>query len=660
MPRIRLLATSLALALCATTAAQAQQFSGFFSFGDSLSDAGNIAALNGLPPGFGFTTNPDPNSVELIAKTFGFNLTNSSGGGTDFAYGGACVEQNSATFTCGPSAGIPFDISITGQVAAYIGAGKVDPNALYTMWGGANDLFTYAALAGGGFITGNQALVGSATAAGTETGLINALQTAGARNIIVFNLPNIAVTPDAAASAQAAGQAAAGAWLATHPGDTAGAAAAAQAAGAQVIQSLTGLSLMFNTTLNQGMAGRTGIIPVNVFGLVNEVLANPGAYGFSNTTGMACSTGPGVGGAPSSVACGPAGSGLPYTYASGTNQSYFFADGVHPTGAAHALLAQAVVSEIVAPSYTSMLAEAPLQVFDIQNRAIRGQMQADMSDRTDGSLRSFASYDYSHQSFDATATSPRMTNNSNSLVIGADYNVNSAITVGMSTTFSHQDASFGNGGGFQNNEPMGAAWVVWHTPDWYVSALGSAGQLNFNGINRVIQLGTATRVESGSTSGSHLGGELAGGYWFHFDDLKTGPFASVSHQRVHVGSYFENGSDSLTMDFGAQTRNSTIWRLGWDLTGDAKAFGGTFHPFARVAYNHETDNGPRLVSAGLIGLNGTFSMPGYQPDSSYWTGQVGIAAELGGNFSGFASYDGHFGDSSQRIDSFNVGVKWSW
>ncbi|MBS0213017.1 MAG: autotransporter domain-containing protein [Proteobacteria bacterium] len=671
MPRIRLLATSLALALCATTAAQAQQFTGVISFGDSLSDAGNIAAMNGLPPGFGFTTNPDPVTVELIAKAFGFNLTNYSplvpgSSGTDFAYGGACVQPNSPSFTCVNS---PGAFSLTTQVNGYIAGGHVDPNALYTMWGGANDLFTYAALAAGGgggegggpAITGQQALAGVATSAATETGLINALQTAGARNIIVFNLPNIAVTPAAAAQAQAAGQAAAAAVLAGG-GTPAQAAAAAQAAGAQVIQSLTGLSLMYNTTLNQGMAGRTGIIPVNVFGLVNEVLANPGAYGFTNTTGMACSTGPGVGGTPSSVACGPASLAghLPYTYAPGTDLSYFFADGVHPTGAAHALLAQAVVSEIQAPSYTSMLAEAPLQVFDIQNRAIRGQMQADMSDRADGSLRTFASYDYSHQSFDATATSPRMTNNSNSLVIGADYNVNSAITFGMSTTFSHQDASFGNGGGFQNNEPMGAAWVVWHTPDWYLSALGSVGQLNFNGINRVIQLGTATRIESGSTSGSHLGGELAGGYWFHFDDLKTGPFASVSHQRVHVGSYFENGSDSLTMDFGAQTRNSTIWRLGWDLTGDTKAFGGTFHPFARVAYNHESDAGPRLVSAGLIGLNGTFSMPGYQPNSSYWTGQLGVAASLGGNFSGFASYDGHFGDSSQRIDSFNVGVKMSW
>ncbi len=664
MPRIRLLASALALAICATTAAQAQQFSNVIGFGDSLSDAGNIAAINGLPPGNSFTTNPDPVAMQIIAAAYGFDMTNNSpfvpgsSGGTDYAYGGACIQANSATFTCGLS---PGAFSLTSQVTGYLAGGAADPNALYMMWGGANDLFTYATLAGMGVINGQQALAGSATAAATEVGLVNALQTAGARNVILFNLPNIAVTPDAHAQAVAAGNAAAAAVIAGG-GTPDQAAAAAQQAAASVIQSLTGLSLMFNNTLNAGMAGRTGIIPVNVFGLVNEVLADPGKYGFSNTTGMACSTGPGVGGNPSSVACGPAGSGLPWTYAPGTDQSYFFADGVHPTGAGHQLLADAVLAEIVAPAYTSMLAEAPLQVFDIQNRAIHDQMQADMgSERPDGSLRSFATFDYSHQRFDATPTSPSMTVRNDSLVIGADYRVNGAVSFGVATTLTHQRADFGAGAGFQNNEPMGAAWMTWHTPDWYVSVLGSVGQLNFSGIDRVFAIGPALRTETGSTDGSHMGAELSGGYWFHFGDgMKTGPYVSFSHQRVRVGSFFEDGNDSTAMVFGRQNRDSTLSTFGWELNGDANAFGGTFHPFARVAYVHESDNDPRWVSAGLVTLNGTFSMPTYQPDSSYWTGQLGVAADLGANFSGFAAYSGHFGDANLRVNSFNLGLKWSW
>ncbi len=640
MPRIRLLASAVALAICsiataAASTAQVPAYDSVISFGDSLSDAGNVAALNGLPPGFSFTTNPDPVSVQLIAAAFGFDQTNISplipgSHGTNYAYGGACVQANSATFTCALS---PAPFSITTQVTGYLAAngGNADGQALFTMWGGANDIFTYAGLAGAGLITSAQAAGGTAISAHTEAGLIDALHAAGAGNVIVFNLPDIGLTPQFRGTAGQAG--------------------------------ITGLSLVFNGQLNAALSGKTGIIPVDVFGLVNEVFANPTAYGFANVTGTACSTGPGVGGPPSSVACGPASLAgqLPYTYLPGTNLSYFFADGVHPTGAAHALLAEAVLQEIQAPGIVSMLAETPLQAFATTTRGIHDQMQADMAgQRADGTLRTYASVDYSRQRYDATSTSPQTNSDDSSLLIGSDYYVNSTISLGLSSTFSHQDASFGGGGGFQNNEPLVSAYGMWHTPDFYVSLLGAVGQLNINGVQRVIQLGATTRTESGSTSGSHTGVELAGGYFFHWGDIKSGPFASFSAQHVRVGSYNENGNDSTAMVFGRQSRSSTISRIGWELSGDNTMFGSDIRPFARVAYEHEGDASVRDVSAGLVGLNGTFSLPGFQPDSSYWTGELGVAANLGSSFTGYAAYAGHFGDSSQRVDSFNLGLKWSW
>ena len=56
MPRFHRLAGAVALALGCAGAAQAQQFSSFVVFGDSLSDSGNIAAASALPPGTSFTT----------------------------------------------------------------------------------------------------------------------------------------------------------------------------------------------------------------------------------------------------------------------------------------------------------------------------------------------------------------------------------------------------------------------------------------------------------------------------------------------------------------------------------------------------------------------------------------------------------------------------
>jgi len=637
MPRIRLLASALALAICsistaAATTVQAPLFSGVFSFGDSLSDSGNIAIVTGLPPGNSFTTNPDPEAVEIIAGAFGFTNGPSLAGGTDFAFGGACVEANSATFTCGLS---PGDFSVTTQVSDYLTStgGKADGHALYTMLGGANDIFTYLGLAGAGVITPDQAAAGTVVAARTEAGLVDALHAAGAGNIVVLNLPNIGATPELALQGPAAQQAA------------------------------TQLVLVYNGQLNAAMSGKTGIIPVDTFGLVNEVLANPGAYGFSNVTGMACATGPGVGGLPSSVACGNSSmiGILPYTYADGTNLSYFFADGVHPTGAAGALLAESVLQEIEAPSFVSMLAETPLQTFETLTRGVHNEMEAGTGGRENGSLRTYASIDYSRQRYDATSSSPSLASDNSSLIIGSDYLVNNEFSIGTSEIFSHQDAKFGGGGGgFQNNEPMISAWGAWHTPDMYVSLLGSVGQLNLNGIDRVIHLGTMTRTETGSSSGSHTGVELAAGYFFHWGDLKTGPFASIAHERVRVGSYNENGNDSTAMYFGRQKRDSTISKIGWELSGDSKMFDSTLHPFARVAYQHEGDANVRDVSAGVVGLNGTFEMPGFQPDSSWWSGELGVAAEMGSNFSLYGAYAGQFGNSNVRVDSFNLGLKWRW
>ena len=626
MPRIHLLASAVALAICSVTAAHAQEFSKVISFGDSLTDAGNVAALNGLPAGFSFTTNPDPVSVQLIAAAYGFNQTNISplipgSAGTNYAYGGACVQPNSVSFSCQLS---PGAFSITTQVTGYLTAngGHADGGALYTMWGGANDIFSYAGLAGAHVITQAQAAGGVAVSAGTEAGLITALQTAGAKNIIVFNLPDIGSTPEFRGTANQA--------------------------------SITGLTLIFNGQLNAAMAGKTGIIPVDTFGLVNEVLANPGLYGFTNVTAPAC-TGAGT---PSSVACGPAGSPLPYTYAAGTNQTYLFADGVHPTGAGHALLAQAVLAEIAAPSYISMLGEAPLQVFETQTRALGDQMQADLArTREAGSLRTFASVDYSRQRFDATSSSPRTSSNNTTLTVGGDYYANDAISVGMASSFAYQSADFAGGGGYKNVEPLLSAFGVWHSPNAYVSAVASVGQLNFNSIERNIVLGPTTRVEQGKTTGTHTGFQLEGGYYFQLGDtMKTGPYASVANQRVSVDSFYEKNGDSTSMVFGRQKRNSNIYKLGWQLT----SYGSSWRPYAKVAYEHEADGDIRSVNAGSATLNGTFSMPGFQPDSSWWDAELGLSADLGDNFTGYAAYNGQFGNSTVRVDSINLGMKFSF
>src|SRR5690606_32176832 len=97
--------------------------------------------------------------------------------------------------------------ALTTQVNSYLSAngGRADPNALYTVWGGANDLF---AVAGG---ADPATTIGGAVTA--QVGIIGTLQNAGARYILVPTIPDLGVTPQFRAGGAA--NMAAGTQLAT-------------------------------------------------------------------------------------------------------------------------------------------------------------------------------------------------------------------------------------------------------------------------------------------------------------------------------------------------------------------------------------------------------------------------------------------------------------
>ena len=108
------------------------------------------------------------------------------------------------------------------------------------------------------------------------------------------------------------------------------------------------------------------MIPLNTFSFLREVAANPSAYNFRNVTGTACQ--PQI--TAQSLTCNPT------SYVSPDAASaYAFADGVHPTTAAHKLLAD----------YTTATIEGPRQIAVLPHSAATiGRLRADMiSDHLD-------------------------------------------------------------------------------------------------------------------------------------------------------------------------------------------------------------------------------------------------------------------------------------
>ena len=616
MLRTRHLVSALAAAMLLATTAQAAgspPFDNVVVFGDSLSDAGQFfsTALNEYSK---FTTNPGDVAVQVVASNYGFNLQPSRVGGSDYAYGGAGV----ITDDDGPDPSIP---TITQQITGYLAnGGKADPHSLYMVWGGANDIFYHSTQYGIGTLfpgageTAAQATANINAAATQELVLINQLKQAGANYLVVFNLPNVGATPSAQQDA------------ALIPG----------------IQTfLTGVSQSYNQTLNAGLGSHT--LGVNVYALFNQVVANPAKYGFTNITTPACTT-------ASSHDCDSS-----TLVAPGADQTYLFADGVHPTTATHAMLAQVVLSEMAAPQQISLLGEAPLASATEQTHTMRNQM---LDDSQGSETRAFVNIDYAQQSFDGGINSPKTSSNNANLTLGVDMQANENLSAGVALGVARNNADTAAGaGGYQLKDYSGLGYVTYQAGGGYAGGYASYGQSSFDDIERVFQIGAARTSETGNTDGSHRGIGFTAGWWFNFSSIKTGPFANLEWQDIKVDSYRENGSDATAMWFGGQQREALITTVGWRLQGHWQVGNATLSPYAELAWNRDSRANPDAVTTGLNTMNGSFTIAGFTPDKTWGTADVGLSAQLASNVTSWLGYSGRFSDNSQKYNSVNMGVR---
>jgi len=631
MPRTKHLVSALALALAGMGTAQAQEFSAVISFGDSLSDAGQYAAL---PPPFyfgaqgSFTTNPDDVWTQVLASSFGLSQTASLAGGTNYAWGGAptafSIPPIPLALTCIPAT-LPCQ-SVQQQLGASLAAtgGHADPNALYTYWAGANDIFNYLSWAGPQvvspgpppvlgppLITAAQAQLFTGASALTAVGEIGALQAAGAKHIVVLNLPDIGLTP---AFRGTAGQA-----------------------------SVSGLVFVYNTTLNGGLASlQDGIIPINAYQLIGEVIADPAQYGFANVTATACSpAGPGGG---SSLFCTPASYVAP-----NANETYLFADGVHPSGAAHRMLAQVVQATIVAPSQVSFASDIPLAVYDSQSNFLNNQifwMSRQPRSAGDGAL--YGRMQYSRNDFDPDGNTHGFESNLAFLSLGGDVGWTDHFNVGGSISYGGTRGD-GYHSSIDADEVMASLFGVWHGEHGYIDFILSGGSSNFD-IDRVIPIGAANRHEQGDTSAAHYAGEIGAGLTFGSDTFKHGPFASWTWQQVRVRHFAEDGLDSTAMWFNDFERESSIGRIGYQFEGDV----GNFHPFGRVAYAKQNDVDPVSVQAGSNTMNGHFTFQGFTYAEDFIEGELGLGWAVNDRTNLNVSYRGRFNDDNHDFDALSL------
>lgn len=299
------------------------QISQVYFFGDSLTDSGFNDLWPGLPSGKAptFTTfggytwsqyvardikgfvlpiYPGPSPTDTITNN-GIETVPSFVSGTlhgiNYAAAGSTTNSTGNGETWAPS--------LVQQVQYYLGTHNqaADPNALYFVWSGANDLLILLANPAS---TQAQLLQAANTASINVANQVATLAARGARRIVVLSLPNIGYTP------------------------------ALQAQGAAAMASAKNLTFTYNSMLNIQL-GRviaqygTKILYVDVYDLLNNVILAAQAgqpysiagqtFRFTNFSLPAC------GASTQAISC-----------PSGTPSGYIFADTIHPTDMAHRVL----------------------------------------------------------------------------------------------------------------------------------------------------------------------------------------------------------------------------------------------------------------------------------------------------------------------------------
>jgi phospholipase/lecithinase/hemolysin len=235
----------------ATLIAQAAtpKYDALYVFGDSYCDVGNLFALTGgaepAAPYYNGRFSNGPIWLDHVAGFLGVPLKASALGGTDYAFGGAWVtEPQSVT-------GVP---SVLQQVELYLSQhkGKADPNVLYILEGGGNDILDTT--------SGSPEALGLRIAEGLAYSEL-LLRRAGARHFIIPDLFKVALLPAAAGNTTFA--------------------TAASAAADKALDELLGAE-----ELLEGIH----IVRMNVFSLFNAIATDPTHFGFTNITNPCLTT----------------------------------------------------------------------------------------------------------------------------------------------------------------------------------------------------------------------------------------------------------------------------------------------------------------------------------------------------------------------------------
>lgn len=590
----------LALA-CAQANAAPNPYSNFVVFGDSLNDAGTFRDTGG-PAGatqrYTNRTGPvyldgsgesrDLNSTQLLGGRLGFTpdqtassssqvrVENGQVDGNNWAVGGYRTDQILDSITSQSATG---ERTRTGYLPS--NGFRADPNALYYISGGGNDFLQ------GRILSLPQANAGADRLADS----VQALQSAGAKYVMVWLLPDVGLTP---------------------------------AINGTPLQAFSSqLAAQFNSQLVSRLQGiNAEIIPLNIPVLLSEVFADPGRFGLATDQNL--------------TATCFSGSGCPENARYGINSAtpdptkLIYNDGVHPTEAGQKLISDYAYSLLAAPWELTLLPEMAHATVRAHQDELRSQWQADWENwQAVGQWRAIVSAGGQHLDVDSQSSGASADGSGYNLNVGGSYRLNDAWRVGVAGGFYRQNLEAGhNDSDYKLNSYMATAFAQFQQNRWWADAALTGGKLDYDNLKRKFDLGASEGAEKGDTDGSlwafstRIGYDIAqpGSEWH------LSPFVSADYASVDVDGYSEKSNRATALTFDDQTRDSK--RLGVGIQGKYN-FTPQTQVFGEYAHEREYEDDVQKVNIALNTLPANdFKLEGYTPQSHLNRLSLGVSHKL--------------------------------
>ncbi|MDE8349177.1 MAG: autotransporter domain-containing protein [Acidocella sp.] len=592
----------------------------FYAFGDSLVDNGNIPRVYGVPffnivgPALApFYDNGrfsnGPTWAEVLPGLTGLSFTAANDVGVGGAFSGpltigVTTYNNLSNYEGLPVALPSFDEEVTNFATA---GGHFNQGDVVGVWVGANNYFVAAgSISPTATPTQVNAIITAAVTQDItqiETG-VGGLISLGAKTLIVQDLPLLGFTPTFNTSSP------------------------------QTIQVVDGISIAHDSNLSLAMGflhNSTGanIILVNEQQLFNEVLANPAAYGISNTT-TACVT---------VTAC--------LNGSTAAQNTYLFWDGVHPTAGIHQFIAEYAAADLnglralTAPAQIAAAGEAAFssqlgaRMSDLQNGASGFALNLPQHDMVAelgandaapaaqvGKLSGFLSGSYDFGSRNQTALTSSFTYNVASFALGVDDHIANGVAVGAALGYGNNSGTVQYGSKVSANAYQFGAYATFYQPSFFLNLKFAYGIDSYNNTRPGVLAGNITAKPGGSTYDFGMDA----GYVMHYRNFTFGPIAGIDAANAHINAYTETGDPALTQSVNAQNYQRVIADAG--LTGSTELTLGSaiLRPHASITVDD-------LVSGNGGSFTSVFTdEPGVNLTSNYLN-TTHVWAELSGGMS---------------------------